>query len=153
MVKLVKMARIGQNSCYGVVWYGNEYGWYWFSCEDLYKRRSPVKTELKNMHRIKSYGQNKIGCEILAISFVFWPILRPKMAFPEAALPMGSQSSSLYFWNQWNQENGISFWANSKFDFCSFWPPLILAYHSQHASSIIKWYYMEKSVPAYYDSN
>ena len=34
---------------------------------------------LKNMHRIKSYGQNKIVGEILAISFVFWPHLRAKM--------------------------------------------------------------------------
>ena len=72
------------------------------------------------------FGQNKIGCEILAISFVFWAILKPKMALPEAALPMGSQSSSIYFWNQWNQENGISFSANSNFDFCFFCPPLIV---------------------------
>ena len=32
-----------------------------------------------DMHRIKSYGQNKIVGEILAISFVFWPHLRVKM--------------------------------------------------------------------------
>ena len=101
---------------------GHKYVAYRFLCKELYKRGSPVKTELKNMHRIKSYGQNKIGCEILAISFVFWPIFRTKMALPEAALPMGSQSSSLYFWNQWNQENGISFSTNSKFDFCFFDP-------------------------------
>ena len=82
-----------------------------------------MKMELKNMHRIKSYSQKKIRCEILAISFVFWPILRPKMALPEAALPMGSHSLSLYFWNQWSQENGISFSADSKFDFCFFLPP------------------------------
>ena len=84
-----------------------------------------MKTELKNMHRIKSYGQNKIGCEIMAISFVFWPIFRTKMALPEAALPMGSQSSSLYFWNQWNQENGGSLHANWKSNFYFFCPPLM----------------------------
>ena len=33
------------------------------------------------MHRIKSYGQNKIGCRILAISFVFLALLRPKWPF------------------------------------------------------------------------
>ena len=63
--------------------------------KELYKRRSPVKTELKNMHRIKSYWQNKIGCEILAVSFVFWLILRLKMVFPGAALSMGSKNSSV----------------------------------------------------------
>ena len=109
----------------GLKKYGHEYVAYKFLFKELYKRGSPVKTELKNMHRIKSYGQIKIECEILAISFVFWPIFRTKMALPEAALPMGSQSSSLYFWNQWNQENGISFSANSKFDFCFFCPPLM----------------------------
>ena len=53
------------------------------------KHRSPVRTELKNMHRIKSYGQNKIVVEILAISFVFWPYLRSKMegARGEASRP------------------------------------------------------------------
>ena len=34
---------------------------------------------LKTMHWIKSYSQNKIVCQILAISFVFLPHLRSKM--------------------------------------------------------------------------
>ena len=62
---------------------------------------SPRKTELKNMHRIKSYGENKILSHNMAISFEFLPNLRLKMAYPEEALPGGPQSSSLYFWNQW----------------------------------------------------
>ena len=115
----------------GLTKYGHEYVPYWFLCKKLFKRGLPVKTELKNMHRIKSYGQNKIGCEILAISFVFWPIFRTKMALPEAALPMGSQSSSLYFWNQWNQENGGSLHANWKSNFYFFCPPLIDTSHHQ----------------------
>ena len=82
MVKLAKMAKIAQNSRYGQVRYGHEYGQQWFLCKDLYKCGSPVKTELKNMHRIKCYGQNEIGCRILAISFVFLALLRPKMAIP-----------------------------------------------------------------------
>ena len=40
--------------------------------EEQEKCRSTVKAELKNMHRFKSYGQNKIDYEIMAISFVFW---------------------------------------------------------------------------------
>ena len=98
MAKLVKMDKIAQNSRYVLVLNGNEYGPYWFPCEDLYKRRSPVKTELKNMHRIKSYGQNKIGCEILAISFVFWPVLWPKTTLPVAALPVLCQQKNFTWW-------------------------------------------------------
>ena len=98
MVKLVKMAENDQNSRYGLVLYGHEDCPSWFLCEDLYKCRSPVKTELKNMHRIKSYGQNKIGCEILAISFVFWRVLWPKMTLPVAALPVLCQQKNFTWW-------------------------------------------------------
>ena len=52
------------------------------------------------MHRVKSYGQNKIDTTIMAISHVFLAFLRRKMAPQWEALPMGSQSLSLYFWNQ-----------------------------------------------------
>jgi len=40
-----------------------------------------------------------------------------KKAYPEAALPIGLQSSPLYFWNQWNHKNGITYIANAKYDF------------------------------------
>ena len=60
---MVKIGKNAKNSRYGLVWYGHEYGQYLFLCEELYKHRSPVKTDSKNIHRIKSYGQNKIGCQ------------------------------------------------------------------------------------------
>ena len=71
----------------GLKKYGHEYVAYKFLFKELYKSGSPVKTELKNMHRIKSYGQIKIECEILAISFVFLALLRPKMVIPVAIVP------------------------------------------------------------------
>ena len=77
------------------------------------------------MHRIKSYGQNEIQSHIMAISFVFLPYFCPKMATPEEALPNGPQSSSLYFWNQWKQENRNNLQANSKSNFLIFCPPLM----------------------------
>ena len=43
--------------------YGHKYGQYWCLCEEQEKCGSPVKAELKNMHRLKSYGQNKIYCQ------------------------------------------------------------------------------------------
>ena len=78
------------------------------------------------MHRIKSYGQNKIQSHIMAISFVFLPYFCPKMATPEEALPNGPQSSSLYFWNQWKQENRNNLQANSNSNFSIFCPPLMV---------------------------
>ena len=45
------------------------------------KCRSPVKADIKKMHRFKSYGQNKINTTIIAISHVHWPFG--------------------LFWNQW----------------------------------------------------
>ena len=32
-----------------------------------------MKTELKKLHRLKSYGQIKFDSENMAVSFVFWP--------------------------------------------------------------------------------
>ena len=57
---------------YGLINYGPEYCRYWCLCEEQEKCRSPVKAEWKKMQRLKSYGQNKIKSEIMAISFVFW---------------------------------------------------------------------------------
>ena len=54
----------------------------------------------------KSYGQNKIKSEIMAISFAFFQC--PKLTTLEEALPMGPHRSSLClcFWNPWNMYNG-----------------------------------------------
>ena len=92
----------GHNGHYGIASYGHEYGWYWCLCEEQGKCRSAVKAELKNLHRFKSYGQNKIDSEIMAISFVFSPHFCPKLTTLGEALPMGPQTSSLCFWNPWN---------------------------------------------------
>ena len=88
-----------------------------------------MKTYLKNMYRIKRYGQNKIRSHILAISFVFLPYFCSKKATPKEALPNGPQSSSLYFWNQWKQENRNNLHANSKFNFLIFCPSLLIPIH------------------------
>ena len=85
---------------YGLAHYGHRFDRYWCLFEEQEKCRSTVKAELKNMHRFKSYGQNKIDYEIMAISFVFWAYFGPKMTTLEEALPMGPQRSSLCFWNQ-----------------------------------------------------
>ena len=45
---------------YGVSQYGHKYGQYWCLCEEQEKCGLPVKAELKNVHRFKSYSQNKI---------------------------------------------------------------------------------------------
>ena len=57
---------------YGLAHYGHRFDQYWCLFEEQEKCRSTVKAELKNMHRFKSYGQNKIDYEIMAIFFVFW---------------------------------------------------------------------------------
>ena len=62
----------GHNGRYVTASYGHKYGEYWCLCEEQEKCRSVEKAESKNLHRLKSYGQNKIKCEIMAISFVFW---------------------------------------------------------------------------------
>ena len=60
-----------------------------------------MKTELKNIHRIKSYGQNKIGCQILAISFVFLPLLKPKRAIPVGIVPDNLESWNIFGYLIW----------------------------------------------------
>ena len=76
---------------YGLAHFGHRFDRYWCLFEEQEKCRSTVKAELKNMHRFKSYGQNKIDYEIMIISFVFWAYFWPKMTTLEAALPMGPQ--------------------------------------------------------------
>ena len=49
-----------ENGDYGMSQYGHKYGQYWCRCKEQEKFGSPVKAELKIMHRLKSYGQNKI---------------------------------------------------------------------------------------------
>ena len=93
--------------------YGHEYGEYWCLCGEQEKCRSVEKEELKNLHQFKSYGQNKINFEILSH---FLCILGPKMTTLGEAFPMGPQSSSLCFWNQWNVGNGNSHRAKSNHD-------------------------------------
>ena len=67
--------------------YGHEKYRYWCLYEEQEKCRSAVKVELKlkNFHRFKSYGQIKIECEIMPISFVFWaqklPLYRKHFVF------------------------------------------------------------------------
>ena len=51
---------------YGVSQYGHKYGQYWCLCEEQEKCGLPVKAELKNVHRFKSYSQNKIFDEKVA---------------------------------------------------------------------------------------
>ena len=69
------------------------------------------------MHQVKSYDQNNLRSLRKAISFVFWACQEPQSGYPEEALPIGLQSSSLYFWNQQNQENEGRLQANSKSNF------------------------------------
>ena len=46
--------------------YGHEQYRYWCLLEEQEKCGSAVKAELKNRHRLKSYGQNKIFCQKVA---------------------------------------------------------------------------------------
>ena len=63
----------------------------------------------------------------MANSFVFWPYFGLTMTTPGEALPMGPQSSSLCFWNQWIKRNENSQLAKSKFNFLIFCPPVWLS--------------------------
>ena len=56
-----------------------------------------MKTEFKKKHRSKSYGLNKIDTRILAISFVFWANLRPKMATVKENTSNGPQEPIFIF--------------------------------------------------------
>ena len=76
------------------------------------------------MHRVKSYDQNNIRSLRKAISFVFWARQGPQSDYPEEALPIGVPSSSLYYLNQQDQENGGSLQA-IKIQLLYFCPPSI----------------------------
>ena len=67
---------------YGLAHYGHRFDRYWCLFEEQEKCRSTMKAELKNMHRFKSYGQNKIDYEIMAISFVFMADFSPGLQDP-----------------------------------------------------------------------
>ena len=96
MAKFVKRAEIVKNSFYGLVWYAHEYGTYWLlPSKYMYKHGSPMENRIQNFEENKNDVKNKSTCEILAISFMFWSLLRPKMALLEAALLMSSQILSL----------------------------------------------------------
>ena len=43
----------GHNGRFGTVYYGHKYGHYWCLLKDQEKCRSPVKTELKKLQRVK----------------------------------------------------------------------------------------------------
>ena len=55
-----------ENGYYGKSQYGHKYGLYWCLCEEQEKCGYSVKAELKNVHRFKSYSQNKIFDEKVA---------------------------------------------------------------------------------------
>ena len=70
MAKMFKMALMAIMEWYDMATNMAVIGVYWKSGE---KGRSPMKTELKKLHQVKSYSQIKIDSEIMAISFVFLP--------------------------------------------------------------------------------
>ena len=76
-----------------------------------------MKTVFQKMHRVKSYDENNLRSLRKAISFVFWARQGPQSDYPEQALPIGVQSSALYFWNHHDQEDGGSLQTNSKSNF------------------------------------
>ena len=78
------------------------------------------------MHRIKSYGENKILSHNMAISFVFLPNFRPKITHPEEALPSGPQSSSLYFGISGGRRTGITWMLIQNSSFYFFCPPPLM---------------------------
>ena len=65
------------------------------TCENKIEKSAADKKLWPKQYNMLNYGH--FLC-ILAL-------LRPKMVPPREALPMGPQSSSIYFWNQWNKEN------------------------------------------------
>ena len=81
---------------YGLEYYGHRFDPFLRLFEEQKKYRSVLKANLKNTHRFKSYGQNKINSKIMAISLVFWPYFGRKKTTLKEALPMSPQ-------NQWNK--------------------------------------------------
>ena len=67
----------GQNGHNGLPLYGHEYDLYGCLMKEWPKCRSPVKTVLKKMDLVKSYGQNKKKNEK---NCIFWAISFMKLA-------------------------------------------------------------------------
>ena len=76
------------------------------------EKDATVKKLWPKQNKIRNYGH-------------FLCILGPKMTTLEEALPMGPQSWSLCFWNQWNMGNGKTHRANLESNFSFFCPPLV----------------------------
>ena len=66
------------------------------------------KRNLKICIGSKVMAKTKPYVKFWPFPLYFGPILGQKWSVKREALPMGPQSPSLYFWNQWNQENQIS---------------------------------------------
>ena len=101
------------------------------------KHRSPVRTELKNMHRIKSYGQNKIVVEILAISFVFWPHLRSKMGGARGGASRPPRELNFFLVHYMTKCNGKMQRAHWILTFWFFWTPLTSVLLGQYRAWIV----------------
>ena len=68
-----------RNGHYGMAFNGQEQNWYWCLFEAQEKFRSGVKVDLKIMHRLKSYGQNKIFRQKVAKNGRFTLYFVPKL--------------------------------------------------------------------------
>ena len=66
-----------------------------------------MKTELKKLRRLKSYGQIKIDSENMAVSFVFWPHFSQNLKRKVATFLMHYFFTSLSFCVQNGQQNGM----------------------------------------------
>ena len=115
-VKWSKMAIIAT-----IEWaqYGQKYGLYWCLWKEYEKCGSPVKTELKKLRWVKSYGQIKIDSENMAVSFVFWPHFSQNLKRKVATFLMLHFFTSLSVWVQNGQHNGIKvrkIWFSNKME-------------------------------------
>ena len=66
-----------------------------------------MKTELKKLRWVKSYGQIKIDSENMAVSFVFWPHFSQNLKRKVATFLMHYFFTSLSFCVQNGQQNGM----------------------------------------------
>ena len=66
-----------------------------------------MKTELKKLRWVKSYGQIKIDSENMAVSFVFWPHFSQNLKQKVATFLMHYFFTSLSFCVQNGQQNGM----------------------------------------------
>ena len=98
--KMAIMAIFHHFGRYGLTKYGHKYGSYWYLWREHEKCGSQVKTELKKMRQVKSYGQIKFNPEIIAVSFVFWPYIGPNLKLKVATFLMLYFFTSLSVWIQ-----------------------------------------------------